>query len=134
LLVPVPRTIAARAGPVGAAGGARLAEAPGTDERFPDGEVRRRVALEDVAPVARPTPLTTLAFLRSIGPVTRLRERAMAPDLLVALTPLAASQWERPPAAFAFSLLRACASARVVEVDAGPPDELLAAIERLMET
>ena len=134
-LLPFHRSIATREGPSSAAADSLVREAGGAIERFPDGELRTRVAvrrLSDQAPPAR-TPLTTLLLLRSIVPVTQVRRVSARPELLGALTPLAASLWDRPAGSVGFRLLGILSAIRVFEVDSGPPDEVAATIEHLME-
>lgn len=134
-LLPFHRSIAAREGPRSAAADSLLRGAGGVTERFPDGELRTRVAvrrLSEHEPAAR-TPLTTLLLLRSIVPVTRIERIPARPELLGALTPLAASLWDRPAGSVGFRLLGILSAVRVFEVCAGPPDEVAAMIEHLME-
>lgn len=134
-LVPFRRSLAARAGPRSAAAAALLDRSAGAIETYPDGEQRARVAMRDVSPEAPParTPLTTVVLLRSIVRTTQVRPSAARRELLGALTPLAASLWDRPPGAIAFHLLGMLSAVRVFEIDAGPPDEVVERIERLME-
>lgn len=134
-LIPFRRSVAARAGPRTAAASALVARAGGVVELFPDGEARTRLAMEAVSPAAPPdrTPLTALVILRSIVPKTQVRPAAVRPELLGALTPLAASLWGRPAGATALRLLRLLSGVRVFEIDSGPPDELVDRVEQLME-
>ncbi len=134
-LLPFQRSIATREGPGSPAADSLVRGAGGATERFPDGELRTRVAvrrLSDQAPPPR-TPLTTVLLLRSIVPVTQLRRVSARPELLGALTPLAASLWDRPAGSVGFRLLGILSAIRVFEVDSGPPDEVASMIEHLME-
>jgi hypothetical protein len=134
-LLPFHRSIATREGPSSAAADSLLSDAGGVKELFPDGELRTRVAVRRLGgnePPAR-TPLTTLLLLRSIVPVTRIQRVPARPELLGALTPLAASLWDRPAGSVGFRLLGILSAIRVFEVDAGPPDEVATMIEHLME-
>ena len=134
-LLPFHRSIATREGPSSALTDSLLRGAGGVREQFPDGELRTRVAvrrLSEQLPPAR-TPLTTLLLLRSIVPVTRIERVPARAELLGALTPLAASLWDRPAGSVGFRLLGILSAIRVFEVDAGPPDEVASLIEHLME-
>lgn len=134
-LLPFRRSLAARAGPSSTAAAALLAGVGGVAERFPDGETRTRLAADAVSAPGGigATPLTTLVILRRFVPTTQVRPAARRPELLGALTPLAASLWDRSAGEVTIRLLRLLAAIRVFEVDAGPPDEMVARMELLME-
>ena len=134
-LQPFRRSLATREGPSSAAAAAIARTANGVQERFPDGEIRTRLTVRRFSPCAPPatTPLTTVLLLRSFLPTTRIRRPEIQPALLGALTPLAASLWERPPSLVAFRLLAMLSAVRVFEIDSGPPDEVADRIEHLME-
>lgn len=134
-LLPVRRSLATREGPHSTRAAVLLAANAPKTERFPDGEFRQRHQVRDVSPLAPPlrTPLTTLLILRTMGPVTSIRRAEIGPALLSAVTPLAASLWDRPAGLMAVRLMRLLSTIRVFEVDAGPPDEFADRVEDLME-
>lgn len=134
-LLPFRRSVAMREGPTSTGASALLAGTGGVSERFPDGELRTRLVVRRISPELPParTPLTTVVILRSIVPATQVRRVPVGPAMLGALTPLAASLWDRSPALVAMQLLRTFAGTQVFEIDSGPPDEVADRIEALME-
>jgi len=134
-LIPFRRSLAIREGPMTAASRDVLEQAPFSTERFPDGERRRRVPVPSVSPGAAPeqVPLTAVLILRHFSAQTEVRALQPGPRLVGLVTPMAVSLWDQPAGALVVRMLRALAGARVFEVHLGPPDDTVAAIERLLE-
>lgn len=134
-LLPFRRSLAIRDGPSSAAAEPLLGRVPVMNERFPDGEVRRRLPVGAVSPrpVPESSPLTALLVLRTFKLRTEIRPLRLGPELLGSLTPMAASLWDRPAGATALRMIQALAGVRLYEMHAGPPDEAADAVERLME-
>ena len=134
-LLPFRRSLAIREGPSSAASGPLLDRTPVMMERFPDGEVRRRLQVAAVSslPVPESTPLTAVIILRNFNARTEIRPLRLGPELIGSLTPMAASLWDRPAGATALRLIGALSGVKLYDVQAGPPDEVADAVERLME-
>jgi len=134
-LMPFRRSLAIREGPMTSASRATLRQAAARTERFPDGELRRRVAVRDVSPGEAPAqvPLTAVLILRHFSAQTEVRALQPGPRLVGMLTPMAVSLWDQPAGALVVRILRGLGGARAFEVHPGPPDETVAAVERLLE-
>jgi hypothetical protein len=134
-LLPFRRSLSMRDGPSSAATAPLLDQASVTVERSPDGEIRRRLpaALVSPRPVPERAPLTSVVILRQFSARSEIRRKPLTRELIGALTPMAASLWDRPAGATALQLVRALSSVTCYDMDAGPPDEAADAIEHLME-
>jgi hypothetical protein len=133
-LLPFRRSLAVREGPAPQGSEAMLARAPERRELFPDGEMRRRVSAAAISgDHTGPVPLTTVVLLRHFKDRTDVRPRHVDPGLIGALTPMAATLWNRSAGANAMRLVGALSGTRIVDLHPGPPDECVAAIEHLME-
>ncbi|MBI3792948.1 MAG: hypothetical protein HY275_18990 [Gemmatimonadetes bacterium] len=135
-LVAVRRALSVRDGPAAAGVTARVAEAATADEHDRDGERRTRAAMGRVVGARAPAeaPVRVLLLLRSFGPVAMATPAVAGPAVIAALTPLGASLWGRASGPFMLDLLRWLGRVRIFHLDAGPPDETAALVERLMET
>ncbi len=135
-IVPVRRSLAVREGPALPAARSALEASRPDIEIFPDGEPRQRAAIAALypPPAQAAAPLTTLLLLRSFAatPVATPVETPGA--VMKALTPLAASLWERTPGAMTMQLLRLLSGARAWWIDAGPVENTVELVERLMES
>lgn len=133
-LVPVRRSLAVRDGPALPEARASLDASQPDTEIFPDGEPRRRAAVAALfpPPAVSSAPLTTLLLLRSFA-ATPAATPAEPRSALPALTPLAASLWERGPGSVTMQFLRLLSGCRAWWIDAGPVAETVHLIEGLME-
>lgn len=133
-LVPVRRSVSVRDGPMALAISERFNRLDAPYEPFPDGTRRRRAYTADLFPSQAADTgaivLSDLVFLRGFAPAPRLVEVRPGREHLAALTPLASSLWERPPAEALRRLLGIINGARCWTLEAGDPDttaDLLAA-------
>jgi hypothetical protein len=134
-LLPVRRSLAVRTGPASPSAQAALMAIDPEIEIFPDGERRARAAVGRLfeAPPAT-APLTTVLLLRSMASAPVAEVAAVRPALLAQVTPLAASLWGRSTGAVTIQLMRLLSACGIYWIDAGPPDETAALVERLVET
>lgn len=134
-MLPVPRTLALRGGPLTSDAARALSGRSLPTERLSDGTSRRRVRISQIfpQPVAVSSNLDTLLILRARSSSPHAEAVRPGWDTLGHFAPLGCSLWFDQPAVTTMRLLGLLAQVRCFFLDAGSPDATTRFLERLME-
>jgi hypothetical protein len=133
-MLPVPRTLALRAGPTTSEATRALSGRSLATERLSDGTTRRRVRISEFFPHAAPNSsnLDTLLILRGRRRSPHAERVQPGWDNLTHFAPLGCSLWFDQPGETTMRLLSLLARVRCFFLEAGSPDSTTRFLERLM--
>jgi len=133
-LLPVPRSASMRAGPGSLVVAERVRVGRWSSERFPDGEMRTRIAVGRMFPGTlrrRPVALRAMVTLRGFDSRAKIEQLDPGPAVLRGLTPLGATMWDASTPLRAMRLLALASRVRCYALTVGPVEQTVDLLEQI---
>jgi hypothetical protein len=130
-LVPFRRSFSVRPGPKSTPVRELLGALGPEEERYPDGQIRSRVAITDLFPgAATPVPWRAVVFLSGRASRASIEPVKASPENLRWMTLLGSSLWDMPPPVRAFRLMSGLSRVACYALKAGSIEDTTLLIEQ----